>query len=256
MSAPGLVLFARYAYAPNELGYCGPAETQALFDLGVTGETSCDMSSIARRFSGTWQYAAILAELAGIDDPLDEQVMRAYWTGGPLLHAVNRVDFGTKLLDRIGAEAGHYWGHLTPDLLPEAVPTHGFHVFGVYPWTRLLADVPDQALSVVDNCRIRWGQVTGVSGDHVLVSSQRLVWDGAALTLGEAATERVRYAVDGAAFVSDPAPGDWLAMHWDSVCERLTPDELHWLRECTEWQLQVTNERLVRDAEAHRTVSR
>jgi hypothetical protein len=244
MSAPGLVLFARYAYAPNELGYCGPAETQALFDLGVSGETNADVHAIARRFSGAWPYAALLAEMAGVADPLDERVMRAYWTGGPLLDAVDRADFGVKLLDRIGAEAGRYWGHLTADLLPEAAPTHGFHVFGVYPWTRLLGELPAHALHVLDNCRIRWGQVVDTDGDHVVVSSQRLRWDGRALHLAEPEPERVRRAIDGIGFVASPVEGDWLALHWDSVCERLCEENLHRLRECTGWQLAVTNERL------------
>ncbi|MGW1020020.1 DUF6390 family protein, partial [Streptomyces niveus] len=30
MSERGAVLFARYAYPPNELGYCGPADSAAL----------------------------------------------------------------------------------------------------------------------------------------------------------------------------------------------------------------------------------
>ena len=242
----GQVLFARYAYAPNELGYCGPAETRALFDLGVTGEASGDVYSIARRFSGAWPYAALLAEMTGLDDPLDERVMRAYWTGGSLLEDVDPADFGTKLIDRIGAEAGGYWAHLTPDLVPEAAPTHGFHVFGVYPWTRLLADAAEQALHVLDNCRIRWGQVLGVDGDHVVVSSQRLSWDGRALGLAEAAPERVRCTVDGVGFVADPGAGDWLALHWDSVCERLTAEDVRWLRASTARQLEATNERLAR----------
>ena len=47
------------------------------------------------------------------------------------------------LLDRIAAAgAGRYWTHLKPALLAEAMPTHGFHVFGVYPWTRLLTAEP------------------------------------------------------------------------------------------------------------------
>ena len=32
---PGPVLFARYAYPPNALGYCGPDDPAAL--LGMTG---------------------------------------------------------------------------------------------------------------------------------------------------------------------------------------------------------------------------
>ena len=64
------------------------------------GDTTADVHSIARavlRVRGP--TPSLLAELAGIEDPLDEQVMRAYWTGGPLLDAVDRADFGTKLLD-------------------------------------------------------------------------------------------------------------------------------------------------------------
>lgn len=245
MSAPpGLRLFAQYAYAPNELGYCGPAEAQALFDLGTTGDTTADIHSIAARFSGAWPYAVLLAEMAGVEDPLDERVMRAYWTGGPLLDAVDGTDFGGKLLDRIGVDAGRYWGHLSAELLPEAAPTHGFHVFGVYPWTRLLTDLPEHALQVLDNCRIRWGQVIAVDGDYIVVSSAHLLWDGQAIGMAEPTPERVRCTTDGVGFVADPAEGDWLALHWESVCERLSVDALGRLRDGTAWQLAVTNERL------------
>ena len=247
MAAPGAVLFARYAYAPNELGYCGPAETRALFDLGVTGHSHVDIVSIARRFSGAWPYAVVLAELAGVSDPLDESVMRAYWTGSALLDRIDNVEFGTKLLERIAPHAGHYWGHLTPDLLPEAAPTHGFHVFGVYPWTRLLPEIPDHALHVLDNCRIRWGEVLGVDGEYVVVLSQRLIWDGVRLGFASPAEERVRFAVDGRAFVPDPQLGDVLALHWDSVCERLTSEQTGYLRRTTGEQLRLTNLRLARD---------
>jgi Family of unknown function (DUF6390) len=249
VTAAGAVLFAHYAYAPNELGYCGPAETQALFELGVTGRTDADVAGIARRFSGAWPYAAVLAELAGIDDPLDERVMRAYWTGSELLDEVDGADFGRKLLERIGAQAGSYWQHLSDELLPEARPTHDFHVFGVYPWTRLLLQLPEPALHVLDNCRIRWGRVVGLDGEHIVVRSRRLSWNGCALGLAAAATERVRLLVDGRGFVPDAAVGDLLSLHWDSVCERLDAGRLDHLRRGTAAQLRITNARLARERE-------
>jgi hypothetical protein len=248
MTAPGAVLFARYAYAPNDLGYCGPAESAALLELGSSGHTNTDVVSIARRFSGAWPYAALLAELAGIADPLDEQVMRAYWTGGELLDAVDAAVFGVKLVELIGSQAGRYWGHLTPELLGEAAPTHGFHVFGVYPWTRLLAPLPEQALSVLDNCRIRWGVVLAVESEHVMVRSQRLVWDGAQLSLAAPAPERVRFDFGGRRFVLSPSEGDCVALHWDTVCEQLDAEQQQYLAQSTTWQLQVTNERLARQS--------
>jgi hypothetical protein len=252
-------LFARYAYAPNHLGYCGPADSAALAELASTGHTDADVRSIASRFSGAWPYLSVLAELAGIADPLDERVVRAYWTGSSLLDEVDRPRFWRMLLDRIAAAgAGRYWTHLKPALIAEAMPTHGFHVFGVYPWTRLLSSSmedtcppsplaaadPAPALHVLDSCRIRWARVTAVDADHATVRGRHLAWDGRSLRLGEEIEESVRLTEDGRAFVTDLAPGDWIAVHWDRACERLTVDELWQLRRWTDWQLAATNARL------------
>jgi Family of unknown function (DUF6390) len=265
----GQRLFARYAYAPNHLGYCGPGDSASLAELASTGRTEGDVRSIASRFSGAWPYLCVLAEVTGIDDPLDQEVVRAYWTGSPLLDEVNRARFWRKLLDRIAAAgAGRYWAHLTPALLSEAMPTHGFHVFGVYPWTRLLtpasapasgpgtgsagpasaAPGPGPALQVLDSCRIRWGRVTAVDGDHAVVRGRRLAWDGQALRLGEESEDSVRLIEAGRAFVTDVSPGDWLAVHWDLACDRLGVDELSQLQRWTDWQLTATNLRLARDS--------
>jgi hypothetical protein len=258
----GQRLFARYAYAPNQLGYCGPSDSAALAELASTGHTSGDLRSIASRFSGAWPYLCVLAEVTGIDDPLDEAVVRAYWTGSALLDRVDRPRFWRQLLDRIGAAgAGRYWAHLTPALLTEAMPTHGFHVFGVYPWTRLLtaapasaaAAKPGPALQVLDSCRIRWGRVTSVDGDHAVVRGRRLAWDGHRLRLGEETEDSVRLVEAGRAFVTDVSPGDWLAVHWDLACDRLTDSELRPLRRWTDWQLAATNERLARESAARPT---
>ena len=123
-----------------------------------------DVPSLARGFSGAWPYQQVLAELAGIDDPLDERVVRAYWTGNELTDRVGNVRFGSALLERIRPQAGHYWGHLTDDLLAEASPTHAFHVFGVYPWSRLLETGLPEPLNVLDSCRIGWAEVVDGGG--------------------------------------------------------------------------------------------
>jgi hypothetical protein len=249
----GQRLFARYAYAPNHLGYCGPGDSAALAELASTGRTAGDVRSIASRFSGAWPYLCVLAEVTGIADPLDEEVVRAYWTGSPLLDKVDRPTFWRMLLDRIAAAgAGRYWAHLTPALLSEAMPTHGFHVFGVYPWTRLLssdpAAAPGPALHVLDSCRIRWARVTSVDGERALVCGRHLAWDSRQLRLDEETEDSVRLAEAGRPFVSDVCPGDWLAIHWDRACDRLGVNELWQLRRWTDWQLAATNGRLAREA--------
>lgn len=249
----GARLFARYAYAPNSLGYCGPADSAALFDLAATGRAHADIAAIAARFTGAWPYLTILAEQADVPEgPLAEQVVRAYWTGGPLLETVRRVVFGARLLDLIGGQAGHYWTHLSADLLPEVTPTHGFHVFGVYPWSRLLAvGPPEEPLRVLDSCRIRWGQVVTADSDRVVILARRLTWDGNQLGLGQAEEEVVGLTERDRAFVDAPEPGQWLALHWDRVCDRLAEDQLGWLTRLTEWQLAATNARLTRMTREH-----
>jgi len=239
-------LFARYAFAPNELGYCGPADAAVLFELGVTGQADADLVPVARRFSGAWPYLVLLAELSQIADPLDVQVVRAYWTGDPLLDQIDRQRFGSRLIEFIGGQAGHYWQHLNGELLPEASPTHGFHVFGVYPWSRLLIRAPELSLRVLDNCRIRWGQVIDSRDGQVRVRCRRLTWDGYRLRLDRPRVESVRSAIDGRGFVIEPVAGQWLALHWDWVCDRLTDDQRLELQRRTGWQLRATNARLAR----------
>ena len=102
-------------------------------------------------------------------------------------------------------------------------------------------------MRVLDNCRIRWGEVVGVDGAQVMVMSRRLAWDGVRLALAEPAPERVRCDYDGQRFVTEPTAGDCLALHWDTVCERITPDQKGYLQRTTEWQLRMTNARLARE---------
>jgi hypothetical protein len=222
-SSAGVECFARYADAPNALGYCGPPE-------GI-GTTEAEVRASARRFSGVWPYLQVLARLTGTPDPLDARLVEAYWLGRDL--GVDREEFGRELLAVLGPRAGAYWTHLTADLLTEAAPDHGFHVFGVYPWSRLLAAGP-QPLFVLDSCRIRWGTVVGL--DPLTVSSPRLTWDGAALGLGDPAEG----PVDGDGL----ALGQTVAVHWDCLVDVLTPDQAEVLAASTAERLRLTNARL------------
>ncbi|MFC9517993.1 DUF6390 family protein [Nocardiaceae bacterium NPDC056970] len=249
----GRLLFARYAYAPNALGYCGPAGAASLETVACGGGGAASAASavdtVARQFSGAWPYQELVAELAGIDDPLDERVVRGYWTGNELTAAVDRERFGRELLSRLGARAGHYWKYLTDDLLPEAAPTHAFHVFGVYPWTRLLGTGMPQPMQVLDSCRIRNGVVVSLTPHTATVRSRGLQFDGRRLALGPLEDRPARRSVGSGSFVPDLRIGDRVAVHWDLVCDRLDADQAGSLECWTDWQLQQTNPRLERSQE-------
>lgn len=233
-------MFARYAFAPNRLGYCGPPDAAALAGGAALDDTTgpdvaAGVRAAARHFSGAWPYLQVLSRLTGIADPLDHRLVEAYWLGAELLAV-------------IGPQAGSYWTHLTPDLLAEAAGDHCFHVFGVYPWTRLLnRSGGGHALHVLDSCRIRWGTVLSRAGAEIEVSSRRLSWDGVRLGLAPPTVETVPVAVDGLSFLPDVAPGDRVALHWSWLTDRLTAEHADELARSTQHRLTVTNRRLARE---------
>lgn len=249
-------LFARYACAPNALGHCGPAAGARLEPVACGRACAVDVRSIARQFSGAWPYQSLIAQLAGIDDPLDERVGRAYWTGSALTRQVDGRRVGTLLIERFAAQAGHYWAHLTDDLLDEVTPTHAFHVFAIYPWTRLLGSGAQEPLHVLDSCRIRPAEVLETRGDDVLVRVRTLTWDGVALGLSRPGDEQVAWRSPRGSFTGRPRAGAHVALHWGRVCDELTAGDVEELEFWTELQIESANRRLDRRPLAHGSLAR
>ncbi|MRH88404.1 hypothetical protein GFY24_13270 [Nocardia sp. SYP-A9097] len=238
----GTEIFARYAYAPNQLGYCGPSESTALREGSPE-----QVWSAARRFSGAWPYLRVMAEMTGIADPLDHRLVESYWLGGGLGAQLDTEEFTAALLAVIAPLAGHYWAHLTADLAAEAAPNHCFHVFGVYPWSRLLGRGMDEhPIHVLDSCRIGWGTVLRRDGDDLSILGRGLVWDQEALRLSEPSPRHAR--IDGFDAAPRVRTGDQVAVHWGRLCDRLTSAQVYDLAASTERQLLLTNRRLRRES--------
>lgn len=213
---PGHALFARYAYPPNELGYCGPVNP-----AGASG--AAGIAAHAAEFDGAWPYLRALADAAGLADPLDVDVVRAYWLGGALL---DRVD-PRELLERLRAEFRTQATGLLPTLVDGAgvLAHHSFHVFVVYPWVRFLDRDTETPLRVMQNCRIRWGTVVSVTDEHALIMARPLTFTGGALRLGAPIAEQVRWCRDGMSLTAPPVPGAAVSAHWDWVCGTLDDTE-------------------------------
>lgn len=240
----GALAFVRYAYPPNELGACGPADHRALFEYGVAGVVDGGLVELASQFTGAWPYLTFIAEQAGIGDPLDARVVEAYWIGNDLLDRVDMGRFGRSLDERFRRRSGPEWASLAAGIPAGGLPHHAFHVFGVYPWVDLLgADRGPHPLHVLDRCRIRWGEVVAVTGDRAVVDSRPLLWDGRALYLGSPVAEAVRVGAGGRSLLPELSPGDAVALHWDWVCDRLTGRQLATLERLTHHQLTITNRR-------------
>ena len=241
---PGPLLFARYAYAPNALGYCGADEPRTLLEYGDAKESDRGLAELARTFEGAWPYLQLIAAANRIDDPLDPRVVDAYWVGNGLLDRIGAEALARHVEDRFRGRVGRGWRDVLEAVAAGAVPHHSFHVFAVYPWLGLMrTGIVDEPLRVLDQCRTTPALVQSVDGDTATVLAPLLVWNGTELTLGPWAPRDVRWRADGLAFAQTPLAGDWVSIHWDFVCERLTPRRAQQLLRATRRGLDAVNRR-------------
>ena len=243
--APGPIRFARYAFGPNQLGYCGPDEAGELFAQATVGRELPRLRELAVQFEGAYPYLALIARCAGIADPLDARVVAAYWLGGPLLDRVGAAALGRNLEERfrprLRSPDGWRWLGGKPE--QGALPSHAFHVLNVFRSVGLMrTGDASNALQVMDSCRIRWGRILERDGDTLVVSAIPLDYTGGRLELGAPRVERVRGWLDGKGFVEDATAGDVVSIHWDWACERLDATRLAALRRATTRELALANQ--------------
>lgn len=236
----GVGLFVRYAYPPNRLGYCGPEDVEALVTYGVSGISDPGLRQLVMAFEGAYPYLELIAATAGIRDPLDRRVVEAYWIGNRLLMGIDMALLGRSMTERFRGRAGRDWDRVAEAVWAGGLAHHSFHVFAVYPWVGLMREgrIPEP-LRVLDRCRIRWGKVQAVDGDAVTVVSRHLVWVDGTLVLAEP-----RIEVVSASPTVTVVAGDWVSLHWEWVCDRLTARQLANLRGFSAHHLRLVNEEL------------
>ena len=239
----GPVLFGRYAFGPNRLGYCGPDETEELLALAAAGTDDGGLRSLARGFEGAFPYLELIAAANEIRDPLDRDVVEAYWLGNPLSAAVREGQLHRSVEERFRARlAPPEWRWLEAAVAIGARPVHAFHVLDVFPRVGLLrGEAVNDVLATIDSCRIRWGRVEAVVGDQLIVSAVPLEQVDGKLRLASPQVEAVSRWLDGTGFVDDIEPGEMVAIHWSWACDRLSPRQLHNLVAWTRLALWVAN---------------
>ncbi len=240
---PGPVRFARYAFSPNRLGYCGPDEAAELFDQATVGLDDDRLRALERQFEGAYPYLELIAGSNAIRDPLDDRVVEAYWLGSPLVNRVRAADMGGSLDDRFRSRLRpDAWRWLATKPAIGATPIHAFHVLDVFPRLGLLrTGQADRALEVMDACRIRWARVLARDRDQLVVSAVPLALVGGRLRLVAPRVERVECWRDGRSFVDDVHPGDVVSVHWSWACERLDARRLANVIAWTRRELGIAN---------------
>jgi len=241
----GPLLFARYAYGPNQLGYCGPDAADELFGEATrAGADERALRELAVQFEGAYPYLRLIAEANSLADPLDARVVEAYWLGNGLLNGIPPRLLGDSLdlrfRHRLRKDG---WRWLAEKPSAAAVPVHAFHVLDVFPRLGLMrTGEAARVLETMDACRIRWGKVIERDGDWLVVDAVPLEMAAGKLRVGRPRPERIRGWRDGAGFVDGAGAGDTVSLHWDWACERLSPARLACLQAWTRHQLGIANQ--------------
>jgi hypothetical protein len=238
---PGPVLFARYAFGPNRLGFCGPADSQLFIEQARAGEIR-GLRELIPQFEGAYPYLALIASANAIPDPLDPRVVEAYWVGNGLLRQVTPPMLHRSVDDRFRRRLPlPGWRELERALELAAHPNHAFHVLEVMPLVGLLrGGEVENLLDTMDACRIRCGRVLDVAADALVVEIASLQLDGGRLAIGAPRTQRIARWFDGAP-EPPPTPGELVSVHWGWACQRLTRRQAVALEHWTEQALVAAN---------------
>ena len=241
-SLDGILRCSRYAFGPNRLHYCGPDKSSEIKDYIDDEVSDGGLTQLLTQFETLYHYLVHIATANHIHNPLDPRVVEAYWIGNSLLDAVAKKDFylhlkdGLSLQDKLGAKN---FSLVEAKVEQGAVPHHSFHVLDV--WKRTGHVERDHTLESMDACRISWGTVVSAIGPFITVSSEPLLYVGGKLMLGAPIPRKLTRLLEAEYDIEQLKVGDIVSIHWDVICEILTPRQVASLRKYTERHIALAN---------------
>ena len=274
MSYIGSLQFAKYAFAPNKLRYCGPDGNRDIFHYCVAQESDKGLIELLKGFEGAFPYLQLIAKANKIKDPFDEKVVEAYWIGNDLLNNVKTNDFYEQLKNRFSKKIDQkMMNWLLPKPAEGAKPHHSFHVLDVYTKTGLIRmGVKLPIMETINNCLILPGKVTHVTcnikhvtkipnnniqitnklqitnhnfqnpnklksqeANKLVIQYQPIILKDGKLAFGELATKEV------VSLFIEPKVGDYVSFHWNNVCEVISERQLKNLRSWTKYHMEIAN---------------
>jgi len=240
MTKEGVILHAKHALMPNNLGYCGPDENGRILEHLHSSSSSEELLSTLKEFEAAYPFVRMIADSAG-KKPFDYEVTEAYWIGNRLLDEVEPSKFFEFSHGRRASHLSHdqakaIFGHLGA----AAKPHHTFYVLGMYGRSQGSPAAERKLLELMDSCRISWGRVVGVKKKTLTVDRQPLALNEDRLSLAKPVRKEVQYDSAIAPF-QNVKRGDWVSLHWNFASEVLAGYQLKNIKTYTDLDIRATN---------------
>ena len=242
LTADGVFLCSRYAYPPNSLSLCGPDRHEELSYYSATALIDKGTGEILQNFSTLYPYLCLIAYQNNIRNPLDRQVIEAYWLGNALLEKVKTRNFADLLKDKLMLKK------MKPrqlkrifNFFPQIpLPHHSFHVLAVWRRTGHL-DIP-HTLETMDACLINWGKILGFDGNQsIKIESQKLEFCKGKMCFKKKIIRSVIFQGKDDILRNNLKKGDYISCHWGYFCQKLSLRQLNDLKYYTRYSLNVIN---------------
>jgi len=237
---PGLILFARYAFAPNYFRYCGP-ENRNIAAALIGEYEEAGLHQILIKFEAAVPYLNLIAQTNHIKDIFDPRVVEAYWLGNELLLNVEKQAIFQHLDQSVRKRAGKNWSILEKDIGEKAKPHHSFHVFEIYRTAGFSRDGAKSLpiLELMNNCRIGWGRIItsnlkpqtsnvwDVKSEKIIIKNKKFILVPEIKTVQNIG--------------QDLKEGDLVSTHWGFVCDKISERQAENLNFWTKYHLGIAN---------------
>lgn len=217
----GVELFIRFAYPGCERGFCGLSFPETLENLEIfvnlrrksKGKIK-EIKEILKTFTVAYGYCQLIAEANGIPDPLEKEVVEAYFVGNELLDKVKPEDF-RRFLESF--KKFRDFSKIPERIFEKLRPLHAFQVLILGGLNQRFPQTPAEK----DQCRISWGEIKSVQREKLIIEYQPLIFKEK-ISLDK--EQRLKEIDKG--FCQEAKKGDWAFFHLDFAAIIATEEQI------------------------------
>lgn len=205
----GLILAAKFSLGCNEVALFPRREKVLLKFLADPNNESLRLKTreVLGEFRIMFPYLLLIAETNGLN-PFSPEVVEAYFIGNELLDRVP--------IDKVEDVVNQMYERKI-SLKNGFVPHHNFHLLTVLP------KAEDQVIppALLNFCMVRVGKVVRIESDGIIVSAGYIQRSNNGLEI----VERREIIERKSVFVENLRIGNRVAIHWQHICEKLSPEQ-------------------------------